>query len=95
MNDTDPDVERRMHALFMTRSGTERVLMMSEMFDCARALLVADIRATCPGISAADLRIRILERTYGGDLTPRELAAVIARFRADRGRDSVGSLKTE
>ena len=69
MNDTPPDVAAAFTALLMQRSGGERVMMAFEMFDLARALMRADIRAQYPGITENDLRVRIFERTYGNDFS--------------------------
>jgi CMP-2-keto-3-deoxyoctulosonic acid synthetase len=81
MTDTPPDVEARLAALYARRSGSDRVRMACEMFTLARALVVANIRADTPDISAADLRVKIFERTYGDDLVPDDRARVIARLR--------------
>ena len=81
MTDTPPDVEARLAALYAQRSGSDRVRMACEMFALARALVVANIRADTPDISAADLRVKIFERTYGDDLLPDDRARVIARLR--------------
>ena len=82
MSDTPPDVEARLGALFAARLGSERVRMTCEMFAMARAVMVANIRAEAPDISAADLRVTIFERTYGDDLEAEERARVVARLRA-------------
>jgi hypothetical protein len=37
------------------------------MFDDAKALIAADIRSRCPGISPADLRVQMFDRLYFGD----------------------------
>ena len=68
MNDTTPEVEAELAALFSRRSGSERLRMVSEMFDLARALLIADIRRQDPNIADDDLRVRLFERLYAGDL---------------------------
>ena len=81
MTDTPPDVEARLAALYAQRSGSDRVRMACEMFAMGRALVVANIRADTPDISAADLRVKIFERTYGDDLVPDDRARVIARLR--------------
>ena len=81
MTDTPPEVEARLRALFAERSGGERVRMTCEMFALARALMVSNIRAETPDISAADLRVEIFERTYGDDLAPEDRVRVIARLR--------------
>ena len=89
MNDTTPEVEARLAALFATRSGSDRVRMACEMFTLARALMVANIRAEAPGIAATELRVQIFERTYGDDLDAETRARVVARLRvACRGADA-------
>ena len=80
MNDTPPDVDARLSALFATRSGSDRVRMACEMFTLARALMVANIRADAPGITATELRVTIFERTYGHELDAEARARVIARL---------------
>ena len=82
MNDTSPEIEARLAALYASRSGSDRVRMACEMFDMARALVVANICAEAPAIAAAELRVRIFERTYGEDLDAETRARVIARIRA-------------
>ena len=82
MNDTPPDVDARLSALFATRSGSDRVRMACEMFTLARALMVANIRTEAPDLTAAQLRVKIFERTYGNDdLDAEARARVIARLR--------------
>ena len=81
MNDTPPEVEERLSALFAERSGSDRVRMACEMFTLARALMVANIRAEAPDITATELRVKVFERTYGDDLDLEERARIIARLR--------------
>lgn len=81
MNDTSEGVARQMDALLAQRSGSDRVRMACEMFDLARRLAVANIRATEPGISEEQLRVRLFERLYGDDLSDEDrerLAAALA-----------------
>jgi len=81
MTDTPPEVEARLRELFMQRSGSDRVRMACEMFDLARALVVAGIKAEEPGLSDVELRVRIFERTYGSDFDADTRARIIARLR--------------
>ena len=81
MNDTPPEVEERLNALFAERSGSDRVRMACEMFTLARALMVANIRAEAPDITATELRVKIFERTYGADLDLEDRARIVARLR--------------
>jgi len=81
MNDTSPDVEARLRDLFMQRSGNDRVRMVSEMFDLARALVVAGIKAEWPDVTPQELRVKIFERMYGDDFDADARARIIARLR--------------
>jgi hypothetical protein len=82
VKDTGPDIEATFAALLGERSGSDRVRMMSEMFDMARVLMTANIRADHPDISHGELRVRLFERTYAQDFNPDELARIVERLRA-------------
>lgn len=80
MIDTPAEVAEKFTALLMQRSEGERALMAFRMFDLARALMTAGIRANEPGISDSQLRVRIFERTYGSDFDDRERARIALRI---------------
>jgi hypothetical protein len=82
MNDTSPEVETRYRTLLMERSGTERLRMACEMFDCAREMMIAGIKAEQPGVTDTELRVAIFLRTYGTDFTPDERDRIVTRLRA-------------
>jgi len=84
VGDTSPEAAAQLDALMAQRSGSDRVRMACEMFDLARALAVAAIRAEEPTISDADLRVRLFERLYGGDFSE-EKRARIPRFAMTNG----------
>jgi hypothetical protein len=84
MNDTPPDVDRMFTTLMMRRSESDRAMMAFEMFDLARVLMTADIRARHPGISDVELRVQIFERTYGADFDAATLAKIAKRIRSAR-----------
>lgn len=81
MNDTSPGIEARFNALFLQRSGGDRVRMTCEMFDLGHALMVANIKAENPGITGPELRARIFERTYHDDFNAGDRARIVARLR--------------
>src|SRR5437763_1257126 len=70
-----------MHRLFARRSPGERVIMACEMFDLARALIVANVTAETPETSAAERRVRLFERLYADDVEPASRERIVARFR--------------
>lgn len=81
MNDTAPDVDAAFTAMFGALSGSDRVRMTCGMFDAAKALAAANIRANHPGISTADLRVKLFERLYHGDFTPEALSRLVLALR--------------
>jgi hypothetical protein len=81
MNDTTPEAAAALAALLRSRSGSERVLMMSGMFQMARALVIAGIKDEQPDIDEAELRVKVFARFYGSDFTPSELANINERLR--------------
>ena len=82
MNDTTPEVTERYRTLLMRRSGSDRLRMAYEMFDCARQVMIARIKAVHPDLPANELRVKIFECTYVRDFEPRERARIIARLRS-------------
>lgn len=78
MSDTPPEIAAQFDALMAQRSGSDRVRMACEMFDLARTLAVAGIRADEPAISNSGLRARLFERLYGDDFSEEEGARIVA-----------------
>lgn len=81
MNDTPLHVEAAFLAMFATRTPSERVRMMSDMFDAARRILVSNIRATHPEITGVELRVQIFLRTYAADFTAEQRDHIVAQIR--------------
>ena len=65
MNDTPPEIKKRVHDRLMELSGEERFLMGAPMFDSAREIILASFP---PGLSPGELRSRLYERVYGEPL---------------------------
>ena len=65
MNDTPPEVERLVREMLMARSGEERLLMGSAMFDAARDMVIASLPENLP---SAEFKRRLFERLYGFSL---------------------------
>ena len=62
MNDTSPEMRDKYRALIMSRSSDERIQMAYDMFNFARAVIVAGLP---PGLSEDQRSRMIYERTYG------------------------------
>jgi hypothetical protein len=65
MNDTSPDIEKKIHELTMKFSGADRVRLTSGMFEAARTLVLASIPT---GTTAVETRLRLCERFYSGEV---------------------------
>ncbi|OIO10540.1 MAG: hypothetical protein AUJ52_03940 [Elusimicrobia bacterium CG1_02_63_36] len=81
MNDTDRKVERLLRTLLMSKSDEARLAMGCSMFDDAKAIALAGLRAERPGMDDLECRVQLLRRLYGQDLGEPRLKRVSARLR--------------
>ena len=65
MNDTDPQIAEMVRRMLMERSGAERMLMGSQMFDTAKAMVLASLPE---GLSELEIKVRLCERFYGDEV---------------------------
>lgn len=65
MNDTDPEIEQLVRRRLLERSGEERVLMGSRMFDLAKTMIVASFP---PDLTPLEIKVRLCERLYGDEI---------------------------
>jgi len=65
MNDTPRVIAEIVRAKLLARSGAERVLMGSRMFDAARAMVLASFPS---GLSEIEIKGRLCERLYGNEV---------------------------
>ena len=65
MTDTTPEIERMVREKIMARSGEERFIMGSRMFDSAREM----VKASLPrGLSKAEEQRLLFKRIYGKEI---------------------------
>ena len=62
MNDTSPEIAELVRQKLMARSGSERFVMGTRMFDAARTVVVASLPA---GLTPDELKRQLFERVYG------------------------------
>jgi hypothetical protein len=62
MNDTSPEIAELVRLKLMARSGSERFIMGTRMFDAARAMVLASLPA---GLSSDELKRQLFQRVYG------------------------------
>ncbi|MEW6423639.1 MAG: hypothetical protein AB1523_02670 [Bacillota bacterium] len=77
--DTNPEAARRFRAMIMRRPGEKRLKMGCSMFDTARRLALASLRAENPRLTPAELRQALFLRFYQSDFDP-ETAGIILEF---------------
>jgi hypothetical protein len=82
MRDTSPEVEARFREALMRRSPGERALMAGDMFDAAKQLALAGIRARLGELEPGELRAQLFLQFYGADFGPERRERILARLRA-------------
>jgi hypothetical protein len=65
MNDTPPEIAKMVRERLLARSSDERMQMGSQMFEVARAMILASFP---PGLSEIETKRRLCERLYGGEV---------------------------
>jgi hypothetical protein len=65
MNDTDPQIAELVRRRLLERSGAERILMGSRMFDVAKAMVLASFPE---GLTESEIKARLCERLYGNEV---------------------------
>jgi hypothetical protein len=91
MNDTTTEAARIYRDLLLSKSGAERFRMGCEMFETAKAFVLAGLREQ----GEEGLRERLLLRLYGGDYAPEDRERVVEaiRKREQQGHESGRSQK--
>ena len=65
MNDTSPKIAAIVREQLLSRSGAERVVMGSQMFDVARTIALASFPSD---LSKIEIKGRLCERLYGNEV---------------------------
>jgi len=76
--DTNPSIAVEWTRRILALSGEQRMLMCSAMQESTRVMVLASMES---GLSGKELRIRILNRFYGTDLTEACRSEIIRGFR--------------
>jgi hypothetical protein len=62
MNDTSPEIAELVRQKLMARSGSERFVMGTRMFDAARTVVLASLS---PKLPPTELKRQLFQRLYG------------------------------
>ena len=68
MNDTDPQIAELVRHRLLERSGAERVMMASGMFEAAKAMVLASLPT---GLTEIEIKRLLVERFYGDEVDAR------------------------
>jgi hypothetical protein len=88
MNDTSPEIAALVRARLLARSGAERVLMGSRMFEAARAMVLASFPKD---LSEIEIKGWLCERLYGDEV---DVQAFVEHLRSIDAGGSVGDAPT-
>lgn len=65
MNDTEPEIARLVRRRLLERSGVERMMMGSQMFDTAKTMILASLPQ---GLTPLEIKEQLCRRLYGDEI---------------------------
>jgi hypothetical protein len=82
MNDTSPDIEKKVREMMQQKTPEERLKMGGEMHATSKYLVTCAILRENPQISPADLREELFLKFYGNDFDPAQKASILNHLRS-------------
>ncbi|MGR3303527.1 MAG: hypothetical protein ACUZ8I_13620 [Candidatus Scalindua sp.] len=80
MCDTPAQIQQRYKEMLMSRTPTERLRMVSRMYDTGRKLVIAGIQNGRQHLNASQLRGHLFLRMYGNDFTAADRKKIINKI---------------
>lgn len=80
MHDTPKEIQQKVTEMMQARTPTERLLMLSDMFNAGRELMLANIREEKPGLTPKEIRGELFRRMYGNEFSAEEQEKICARL---------------
>ena len=77
MNDTSPEIKRKLDELYAGLSGEERMKIASGMFETARKIVLSSFPEN---LSENEIRKRLFLRFYGDDFSEVEKEKILKRM---------------
>lgn len=77
MSDTPTQIQLRYKEMIMSLTPTERLRMVSRMYDSGRKLVIAGIQNERQHLNSSQLRGQLFLRMYGSDFTAAEVKRII------------------
>lgn len=82
MRDTHPQIKHHYEKMLLSRSGVERLLMGDSMFETARELVLASIKAKNPETDPVELRCALFLRFYGQEFSDEERQKILGALKS-------------
>lgn len=80
MSDTPTQIQQRYKEMLMSRTPTERLRMVSRMYDTGRKLVIAGIQNGRQQLNGSQLRGQLFLRMYGSDFTAADRKKIINKI---------------
>lgn len=80
MNDTSQEIAAIYREKILALTPEERLMMACRMFDEAKELVLAGIRAEQPGLNEKEMRIQLFTRMYGQDFEPEQVKTILEKL---------------
>ena len=80
MSDTTTQIQQRYKEMIMSLTPTERLRMVSRMYDSGRKLVIAGIQNERQHLNSSQLRGQLFLRMYGSDFTAADRERIINRI---------------
>jgi hypothetical protein len=80
MSDTPTQIQQRYKEMLMSRTPTERLRMVSRMYDSGRKLVISGIQNGRQELNASQLRGQLFLRMYGSDFTAADRKRIINKI---------------
>ena len=80
MSDTPTQIQQRYKEMLMSRTPTERLRMVSRMYDSGRKLVISGIQNGRQPLNASQLRGQLFLRMYGNDFSAADIKKIINKI---------------
>ena len=81
MKDTTSDIELKQLEIFLSKSKSERFMIVNDLTIFGRKVLESSILQGHPGISSVDLKIEVFKRCYIDFFSGEELDRILVSMR--------------
>ena len=80
MSDTHTPIEQRYKEMLLARTPSEKMRMVSRMYDSARKLVISGVQNGNQQLTASQLRGQLFLRMYAGDFTVAERERIVHKI---------------